>query len=37
MTNLITIRENAVKDKNDVIDLIRLNTPEYFAVDEEED
>lgn len=37
MTNLITIRENAVKDKNDVIDLIRLSTPEYFEVDEEED
>ena len=37
MTNLITIREYQSKDKNEVINLIRLNTPEYFAVDEEED
>jgi N-acetylglutamate synthase-like GNAT family acetyltransferase len=37
MTNLITIREFETKDKNEVIDLIRLNTPQYFAVDEEED
>jgi ribosomal-protein-alanine N-acetyltransferase len=37
MTNLITIREYESKDKNDVINLIRLNTPDYFAVDEEED
>ena len=37
MTNLITIREYDTKDKNEVINLIRLNTPEYFAVDEEED
>ena len=36
MTNLITIREYEAKDKNGVINLIRLNTPEYFAVDEEE-
>ena len=37
MTNLITIREYQSKDKNEVINLIRLNTPEYFAIDEEED
>ena len=37
MTNVITIREYQTKDKNEVINLIRLNTPEYFAVDEEED
>jgi ribosomal-protein-alanine N-acetyltransferase len=36
MTNTITIREYDTKDKNEVINLIRLNTPEYFAVDEEE-
>lgn len=36
MTNLITLRENEMKDKNDVIDLITLNTPEYFAVEEED-
>jgi len=35
MTNLITIREYETKDKNEVINLIRLNTPKYFAVDEE--
>lgn len=37
MTNLITIREYEKKDKNEVVNLIRLNTPKYFAVDEEED
>ena len=37
MTNVITIREYQTKDKNEVINLIRLNTPKYFAVDEEED
>jgi ribosomal-protein-alanine N-acetyltransferase len=37
LTNLITIREYQSKDKNEVINLLRLNTPEYFAVDEEED
>lgn len=37
MTNLITIREYDTKDKNEVIDLIKLNTPTYFAVGEEED
>ncbi len=37
MTNLITIREYKTKDKNEVINLIKLNTPKYFSVDEEED
>jgi len=37
LTNLITIREYDTNDKNEVINLIRLNTPEYFAVKEEED
>ena len=37
MTNLITIREYETKDQIEVINLIRLNTPEYFAVAEEED
>ena len=37
MTNLITIREYEPKDKNEVINLIRLNTPEYFSVEEEDD
>lgn len=36
-TNLISIREYEAKDKNEVINLIRLNTPKYFAVNEEED
>lgn len=37
MTNLITIREYETKDKNEVIKLIKLNTPKYFAVNEEKD
>ena len=37
MENLITIREYEPKDKNEVINLIRLNTPKYFAVEEEKD
>ncbi len=37
MTNIITIKEYEPKDKNEVINLIRLNTPEYFAIEEEED
>lgn len=37
MTDLITIREYETKDKNAVINLIRLNTPEYFATNEKED
>ena len=37
LTNLITIREYETKDQIEVINLIRLNTPEYFAVAEEED
>ena len=37
MINLISIREYDTKDKNEVINLIRLNTPEYFGVEEESD
>lgn len=37
MTSLITIRAYEPDDKTDVINLIRLNTPKFFAVDEEED
>ncbi len=37
MTSLITIREYEPSDKNDVINLIKLNTPEFFATDEEYD
>jgi len=37
MTNLITIREYESMDKNEVINLLRLNTPDYFSIDEEED
>jgi ribosomal protein S18 acetylase RimI-like enzyme len=37
MTKLITIREYETNDKDDVIKLVRLNTPEFFATDEEED
>ncbi len=37
MLNLVTIREYDSNDKNEVINLIRLNTPKYFAVHEEED
>lgn len=37
MTNLITIREYQPNDKSEVINLIKLNTPKYFAVDEEAD
>ena len=37
MTNLISIREYDTKDKKEVINLIRLNTPEYFGVEEESD
>lgn len=33
----ITIRDYETQDKNDVINLLRLNTPKYFAVKEEED
>ena len=36
MTNIILIREYDTNDKNEVLNLIRLNTPEYFAADEEE-
>ncbi len=37
MNNQITIREYKTTDQIDVINLIRLNTPEYFAVEEEVD
>ncbi|KHJ36773.1 N-acetylglutamate synthase [Pedobacter glucosidilyticus] len=37
MKGIITIREYNTEDKSEVINLIRLNTPKYFAVDEEED
>jgi len=33
----ISIREYETKDKNEVINLLRFNTPKYFAVEEEED
>ncbi|MFM9056317.1 MAG: GNAT family N-acetyltransferase [Bacteroidota bacterium] len=36
-THVITIRVYEPKDKEEVIDLIRLNTPDYFAVQEEQD
>lgn len=35
--NLITIREYGVADKNAVMNLIKLNTPKYFAINEETD
>lgn len=37
MTDLITIREYQTTDKCEVINLIKLNTPKYFAVEEEND
>ena len=37
MTNFITIREYEVKDKNEVLHLIKMNTPNNFAVEEEDD
>lgn len=37
MTNLITIREYEINDRDAVINLLRLNTPEFFAFDEEAD
>lgn len=37
MTNLITIREYKSTDKKEVINLMKLNTPKYFSVTEEED
>lgn len=37
MTNRITIRAYEPKDEREVINLLKLNTPEYFAIDEEED
>ena len=37
MNDLIAIREYEVADKSAVMNLIRLNTPEYFAPEEEAD
>lgn len=37
MSNLITIREYEANDKTEVINLLRLNTPKYFSVREEQD
>ena len=37
MKHLIIIREYELADKNDIMNLIRLNTPKYFAPDEEAD
>lgn len=37
MSNLVTIREYQPEDKSKVIHLLRLNTPQYFAVEEEKD
>lgn len=37
MNNSITIREYKSIDKSSVMNLIRLNTPEYFALEEEDD
>lgn len=37
MNGLITIREYKPTDKEAVMNLIRLNTPKYFAVEEEAD
>ena len=34
---MITIREYQTTDKYALIDLIRLNTPKYFAINEEAD
>ncbi len=36
-TNLIQIREYEPSVKSEIINLIRLNSPKYFAVDEERD
>lgn len=35
MTNLIEIREYFETDKNEVLSLLRENTPRYFAIEEE--
>ncbi len=37
MLNLVTIREYETNDKEAVMDLLRLNTPEFFAAEEEHD
>ena len=35
--NKINIREYALSDKNPVLNLMRLNTPEYFSMEEEKE
>jgi|SRR5690554_3470524 len=37
MKKTITIREYKPKDKSEVVNLLRLNTPKYFAIEEEEE
>lgn len=37
LMNVISIREFEANDKNEVIHLFKLNTPPFFAVEEEED
>lgn len=37
MTNLIAIREYETNDKDEVVNLIKLNTPDFFAEEEEDD
>jgi len=37
MKNSITIREYETNDFDEIINLLRLNTPEYFAAEEEAD
>src|SRR5699024_10413045 len=37
MPHTITIREYKTEDEKDVINLLRLNTPKYFAKEEEKD
>ncbi|MBK7230728.1 MAG: GNAT family N-acetyltransferase [Saprospiraceae bacterium] len=37
MKNSISIREYETKDFEEIINLLRLNTPEYFAAEEEAD
>ncbi|QJW92314.1 GNAT family N-acetyltransferase [Spirosoma taeanense] len=37
MANDITIRLHRASDRNDILNLLRLNTPDYFSPDEEQD
>ena len=37
MEDLITIREYELNDKESIISLLRANTPQFFAPDEEAD